>query len=795
MTTEGGPRQIEIPVSLNVNQKDISVIRRALKNTADDADRLGKILDQAARVASFLPSIPKVSGEFGATITGAGKSAANLSAGLGSARASIGAANVHAKNLKESVATTSFSIGNAAQSASTLERTTRSTRGSTRAMQRDYQAMRIETAGIEKPLRQISRSSRSVSDTARNINTTLRLGTKGVTDINKAYERLTGTQTKIGVATASHLASAENLQPLADLLNRKLGNENTTREKLVKTEERQAGIQGLITKRAEETTKNILESVTQSQFFQDNIFNTVGHAQRLSQVTAAVQSSGEQLLGVVTVIAARFFLVARAAISIFAAVKATNLVLGIMAGLTERVRNAAKDAAGLIAETLSSPLNTQQLQSLGIQAQVIGLGDVSQLNDLLREGLTNLARTQEFARNNVDTLLPIADIFKQIGLNVSEFSELLATDTLGAIRQLDAAAQQLTFAERITLYTELFGEASGKTAQQLARYSKATLDSANATAELLHVLSAEELAALQKFREETTIMELSQKALSDTFSSILIPSVSFYNQLITTITLRTTSWLTQNKGLARFLITAGVTALIAFSIALIAMSVQLVISTGLLGVFAGFLWAALLPLLPFIAAGIALVAVAALIIVNWQKVVFWFKVGLAIIQDLWAWFDRGPGRIILLVTPLGRLILVLQFLIANFDKVRTVGSRVFQEIAKPIERVVKFLQLALRFLSLIGQTTAKFFGIDKVDSNVGQAFQAERDRQANVQGDTSSRVGALSAAPAFRLTPAGSSNTRVDISNTYEISGTGDPEETARLIAEKQAFELASVTP
>ena len=119
--------ELSIPIDVDAEsaQRGVGIIRGALQAAATDASNVGTIIDEYSR----LPGIGRA---------------------FGSQQAALG-------------------------------------RGSAR-IARDYEVMRVETAGIERPLRQAARTMRSIEGIARSTNTTLRIAAHGHRSINNAIQ-------------------------------------------------------------------------------------------------------------------------------------------------------------------------------------------------------------------------------------------------------------------------------------------------------------------------------------------------------------------------------------------------------------------------------------------------------------------------------------------------------------------------------------------------------------------------------------------------------------------------------
>ena len=159
--------EFTIPIELELSKSNLGVLRAILQQTAGDAQNVGKILDEAAK-------LPGVS--------------------------------------------------------NTFRRNTVETQKATRAMQRDYQIMRVETARIEAPLRQTARSARSIETIARSTSVAIRTSARLHRDINgllsgqqtlqQTINKLSRTGHKTEDDTADSLdRQTLGLETIKDLLN------------------------------------------------------------------------------------------------------------------------------------------------------------------------------------------------------------------------------------------------------------------------------------------------------------------------------------------------------------------------------------------------------------------------------------------------------------------------------------------------------------------------------------------------------------------------------------------------
>ena len=553
--------EFNIPVNLLINKENIGILRSLLQQTASDAQSIGTVLDQATK----LP----------------------------------GVSNIFRRNTVE-------------------------TQKATRAMQRDYQVMRIETARIETPLRQTARAARSLENIAKSTNVAIRTSARLHNDVNGL---LKGQQT------------------IQETLN-KLGKTRVdSEEQVAKSVDRQA----VILEKIRDTITKITGNITEGTF-------------DAGQGAGFLASHLAFASGFLLVISKNWSKIAALILTTILAVKTFNLALSVTRRIFSTIQTASQQAGDIVRTSFSEGINPETVQRRQIQADVLGV----------------------------------------------------------PIDQLDKA---------------------------LATYSAASIKAATDTANLIKIFSPTELAVLQQFREEYQALTASKRSLSAVIAVSLLPAVEFLNRAIFPLIRALTDWFGANKVLAQFLITTGIAALFILSAGLLLLAIKLAIATGAAGLFGAVLYTALAPLLPFIIAGVALAAVIALIIIHWRTIINWFRIGIAVVRDLWARISQGPARFLLLLTPIGQVIAVVIFLVSSFEKIKSAGVAAFNFLLPPLRAVFDIMQKIFGLAAKIGGFFSKILNIGGSDTNLSRELDRQNTvREVEVQ-ELNSRAQALASLP------------------------------------------------
>ena len=553
--------EFNIPINLKLDKENIGVLRSVLQQVTSNAQNIGTLVDNAAQ-------LPGVS--------------------------------------------------------NTFRRNTVQTQKATRAMQRDYQVMRIETARIETPLRQTARAARSVENIAKSTNVAIRTSARLHNDI---HGLLQGEQT------------------IQETIN-KLGKTRVdSEEKLAKSVDRQAiGLEGI-----QSTIAKITGNITEGTF---------GAGQNVGYLTSHLSFAS----GLLLVMGRHWSKIASLILTALGAIQAFNLALKATRRVFSTIQTSAQRAGDIIRQSFTQDINPEIVQRRQIQADVLGV-PIDQLN------------------------------------------------------------------------------------KALVTYSAVSVKAATDTANLVKVFSPTELATLQQFREEYQALTASKRSLSDIISISLLPIVEFLNRAIFPIIRALTNWFSANKTLAQFLVTAGIAALFIVSAGLVLLAAKLLIATGAAAIFTTVIYTALAPLLPFIIAGIALAAVIGLIVVKWQTIVNWFKIGIAIVRDLWDRFGQGAISLLLLIPPIGLVIKAIRFLIDNFGKIKSTGLLVLNVLLTPFRKIINIIREMVGLLSKLGGFFGKILNLGGPDSHLARTLVDQREIRKVEAEELSARAQALANLP------------------------------------------------
>ena len=219
------------------------------------------------------------------------------------------------------------------------------------------------------------------------------------------------------------------------------------------------------------------------------------------------------------------------------------------------------------------------------------------------------------------------------------------------------------------------------------------------------------------------------------------------NSIIFPIIRRLTEWLSVHKTLAQFLITGGIAALLIFSAGLVFLTIKLFIAIGAASALGGVLAFVLSPLLPFIVAAIILGAAFALLVIHWKTVVSWFKIGIAVVRDLFDKVVQGPARFLLLLTPIGLVVVAIGFLVSNFDKIKSVGVPVLSALLRPFRAIINIIKEIAGLLSKLGGFFSQILNLGGPDSHLARTLADQRKTRRIEAEELSSRAQALTDLP------------------------------------------------
>ena len=130
---------------------------------------------------------------------------------------------------------------------------------------------------------------------------------------------------------------------------------------------------------------------------------------------------------------------------------------------------------------------------------------------------------------------------------------------------------------------------------------------------------------------------------------------------------------------------------------------------------------------------------------HWKTITNWFKIGIAVIRDLWDNVSQGPARFLLLLTPIGLVVIAIKFLVDTFVKIKSIGAAALNFLIPPLRFIFGLIQKIFNLVSKIGGFFGKILNLGGPDTNL--AKELDRQNTAREEQELNSRAQALANLP------------------------------------------------